>query len=58
MNRFPLTSGESIGQVTSDEGLSDFLAYPFLVFPGHSVHYFGGPDPGEIDLGIRVCCFI
>lgn len=44
--------------MTSDEGLPDFLVYFSPVIPDHSVHYFGGSDPGEIDLGIRVCCFI
>ena len=50
--------GESIGRVTSDERLPGFLAYLLTVLPGHSICYFGGSDPGETDLGIRVRCFI
>ena len=50
--------GESIGRMTPDEVFLGSLGYIFTAHPNHSVDYFGGPFSGEIDLGIRVYCFI
>jgi hypothetical protein len=58
MDFSPLVEGESIGQMSPDEVFLGSLAYLFTAHPNHSVYYSGGPCSGDIDLRIRVCCFM